>query len=250
MRLPYNASQAVSNRLTATAFSILLSPMNGKRIWFLGVLCFSIAATTQASLVFEKTELDLTPDLNAAKVDAIFNYENKGDTPIHIKAVKPSCGCTTAALAKNDVAPGEKGTITATFSIGDRTGIQVKTVTVETDDPKAPQTVLTFKATIAQMLEVQPNFVFWEANEPAQPKTIIAKAGKGVTIKKVEVVPSSGDFTAKVEPGANAGEFKIQIQPKDTTKPLNASFTIKSDVAPAKLYYASARVLPPGMAKP
>jgi len=224
--------------------------MNGKRIWFLGVLCFAIAATTQAALVFEKTELDLKPDLGASKVDAVFNYENKGDAPVHIKAVKPSCGCTTAALAKNDVAPGEKGTITATFNIGDRTGVQVKTVMVETDDPKTPQTVLTFKATIAQMLEVQPNFVFWQANEPAQPKTIIAKAAKGVTVKKVDVISSNGDFTAKVEPGSTAGEFKIQVQPKDTTKPLNATLTIKPDAAPAKVYYASARVMPPGTAKP
>ena len=224
--------------------------MNGKRIWFLGVLCFAIAATTQAALVFEKTELDLKPDLGASKVDAVFNYENKGDAPVHIKAVKPSCGCTTAALAKNDVAPGEKGTITATFNIGDRTGVQVKTVMVETDDPKTPQTVLTFKATIAQMLEVQPNFVFWQANEPAQPKTILAKAGKGVTVKKVDVISSSGDFTAKVEPGSTAGEFKIQVQPKDTTKPLNATLTIKPDAVPAKVYYASARVMPPGTAKP
>ncbi|PYI92251.1 MAG: hypothetical protein DME97_10985 [Verrucomicrobia bacterium] len=224
--------------------------MNGKRIWFFGVLCFAVAATTQAALVFEKTELDLKPEMGAQKVDAVFNYENKGDTPVHIKAVKPSCGCTTAALAKNDVAPGEKGTITATFNIGDRTGVQVKTVTVETDDPKAPQTVLTFKATIAQLFELQPNFVFWQANEAAQPKTIIAKAAKGVTVKNVEVVSSSGDFTAKVEPGPAAGEFKIQVQPKDTTKPLNASFTIKPDVTPPKVYYASARVLPPGTAKP
>jgi len=224
--------------------------MNGKRIWFFGVLCFAVAATTQAALVFEKTELDLKPEMGAQKVDAVFNYENKGDTPVHIKAVKPSCGCTTAALAKNDVAPGEKGTITATFNIGDRTGVQVKTVTVETDDPKAQQTVLTFKATIAQLLELQPSFVFWQANEAAQPKTIIAKAAKGVTVKNVEVVSSSGDFTAKVEPGPAAGEFKIQVQPKDTTKPLNASFTIKPDVTPAKVYYASARVLPPGTAKP
>jgi hypothetical protein len=100
------------------------------------------------------------------------------------------------------------------------------------------------------LLEVQPNFVFWQANEPAQPKTIIAKAGKGVTIKKVEVVPSSGDFTAKVEPGANAGEFKIQIQPKDTTKPLNASFTIKPDLTPEKVFYATARVMPAGAVQP
>jgi hypothetical protein len=102
--------------------------MNGKRIWFLGLLCFSLAATTQAALVFEKTTLDLNPDMGAATAEAIFKYENKGDTPVHIKAVKPSCGCTTAALAKNDVAPGEKGEIKATFNIGDRSGLQVKTI--------------------------------------------------------------------------------------------------------------------------
>jgi uncharacterized protein DUF1573 len=224
--------------------------MNGKRIWFLGILSFSLAAATQASLVFDKTTVDLNPDMGASTAVAVFKYENKGDAPVHIKAVKPSCGCTTAALAKNDVAPGEKGEIKATFTIGDRSGLQVKTITVETDDMKAPQTVLTFKATIAQLLEVTPNFVFWQANEPAQPKTIIAKAGKGVTVKKVDVTSSSGDFTAKVEPGSTAGEFKIQIQPKDTNKPLNASLTIKPDMTPEKVYYASARVMPPGTAKP
>jgi hypothetical protein len=216
----------------------------------LGILPLLIGATAQAALVFDKTWLDLNPEMGAAKVDAVFKFENKGTTPVHIKAVKPSCGCTTAALAKNDIAPGEKGEITATFNIGDRSGVQVKTVTVETDDPQSPQTVLTFKATIAQLLELQPTFVFWQANEPAQPKTIIAKAAKGATIKKVDVTSSSGDFTTKVEPGSNAGEFKIEISPKDTAKPLNATLTIKPDTTPAKAFYAAARVMPPGTAKP
>ena len=241
MRLPYN--------IDTVSVLLFALPMNAQRFLVTGAFCFLVAASTQASLVFEKTELDLNPELGASKVDAVFKYENKGDTPVHIKAVKPSCGCTTAALAKNDVAPGEKGQITATFSIGDRSGIQVKTVTVETDDPKAPQTVLTFKANIAQLLDLQPSFVFWQANEPAQPKTIIAKAAKGTTIKKVDVTASSTDFTAKVVPGSN-GEFKIEVQPKDTTKPLNATLTIKPDVTPAKVYFASARVMPPGTAKP
>jgi hypothetical protein len=223
--------------------------MNAKRFLFAGALCLLVAASTQASLVFEKTELDLNPEVGASKVDAVFKYENKGDTPIHIKAVKPQCGCTTAALAKNDVAPGEKGQITATFNIGDRIGVQTKTVTVETDDPKAPQTVLTFKANISQLLDLQPSLVSWDANEPATPKTIVAKAAKGTTVKKVDVTSSNGDFTAKVEPGSN-GEFKIQVQPKDTTKPFNATLTIKPDVSPAKTFFATARVMPPGTAKP
>lgn len=224
--------------------------MNGKRFLFLGLLSLAVAASMQASLVFEKTQLELNPEMGATSAVAVFKYENKGDTPIHIKAVKPSCGCTTAALAKNDVAPGEKGEISATFNIGTMTGVQTKTVTVETDDPKAPQTILSFKATIAQILELQPTFVFWQANEPAQPKTIVAKAGKGVYLKKIDVVSSSGDFTAKVEPSSAPGEFRIQVQPKDTSKPVNASLTIKPDFNPAKVYYASARVMPPGTAKP
>ncbi len=212
----------------------------------LGLLGFSLAATAQAALLFEKTQVDVQPELGAANAVAVFKYENKGSAPVHIKAVRPSCGCTTAALAKNDVAPGEKGEITATLNIGDRTGVQTKTITVETDDAQQPQTVLTLKATIAQYLELQPTFVYWQAGEAGTPKTIVAKAGKGVTVKKVDVTSSSGDFTAKVEPGSGAGEFKIVVQPKDTAKPLNATLTIKPDTGSgaAKQYFAAARVMP------
>lgn len=226
--------------------------MNGKKNLLLGVLSLAIAATADASLSWDKTELDLKPAIGAATAVGVFKYENKGDKPVHFNAVRPSCGCTTAALAKNDVAPGEKGEITATLNIGDRTGLQTKTITVETDDPKAPSTVLTLKAMIAQVLELDPPFVVWEAGENAKPKTILAKAGKEVTVKNIEVTSSSADFTTKVEPGAGAGEFKINVQPKDTAKPLNATLTIKPDAAttPAKPYYVNARVNPPAPTKP
>ena len=226
--------------------------MNAKRILFLSVVSLWIAAAAQAALVWEKTTIELNPVLGAPNAVGVFKYENKGGTPIHFKsAPRTSCGCTVAALQKNEVAPGEKGEITATFNIGDRTGVQMKTITVETDDPQNPTTVLTLKANIAQLLELQPAFVFWQAGEEAKPKTILAKAGKGVTLKNLEVTSSSGDFTAKVEPGP-AGQFKINVQPKDTAKALNATLTVKPDAGSgaAKVYYAQARVMPPGTAKP
>jgi hypothetical protein len=226
--------------------------MNGKKILFLGVLSLAVGATAQASLSWEKTELELKPAIGAPTAVGVFKYENKGDKPVHFNAVRPQCGCTTAALAKNDVAPGEKGEITATFNIGERTGLQTKTITVETDDPKTPTTVLTLKATIAQVLELEPGNVTWESGEAAKPKTILAKAGKDVTVKNIEVTSSSADFTAKVEPGSGPGEFKINVQPKDTAKAVNATLTVKPDTAvtPPKVYYASVRVMPPGTAKP
>jgi hypothetical protein len=227
--------------------------MNAKRFFFLSVVCLSIAGTAQATLVWEKTTIELKPAMGAPSAVGVFKYENKGDKPVRFKSSpRTSCGCTVAALQKNEVAPGEKGEITATFNIGDRTGVQMKTITVETDDPQSPTTVLTLKATIAQLLELQPAFVFWQAGEEAKPKTILAKAGQGVTLKNLEVTSSSGDFTAKVERGSGEGYFKINVQPKDTAKALNATLTVKPDAGAGagKVYYASARVMPPGTAKP
>lgn len=220
--------------------------MNGRRTLFLSLLCFAIATAAQAGLIWEKTELDLHPAMGDATAVGVFKYTNKGNKPIHFKSVRPSCGCTTAALPKNDVAPGEKGEITATFTIGDRTGLQVKTVTVDTDDAQQPQTVLTLKATITQALELQPAMVFWQIGEEPKPKNITAKSGQDVALKSIEVTSSSPDFTAKVEPGTGAGEFRIVVQPRETTHPVNATLTIKPDGSSgsAKIYSATARVMP------
>ena len=215
----------------------------------LGALFLCISTGAQAQLAWEKTEIELNPAPGADSAVATFKYENKGTTPINIKAVRTSCGCTTAALKKNDVAPGEKGEIVATLKTGDRTGQQVKTVTVDTDDPKNLQVVLTLKANIAQLLDLQPAFVFWQANEDPKPKTIVAKAGKGVTIKSLEVTSSTPDFTTKVEPGSTAGEFNIIVQPKETGHQATANLTIKPDkgAGEGKVFNASARVMPPAV---
>jgi Protein of unknown function (DUF1573) len=212
----------------------------------LGALFLCISTGAQAQLAWEKTEIELNPAAGTDSAVATFKYENKGTTPINIKAVRTSCGCTTAALKKNDVAPGEKGEIVATLKTGDRTGQQVKTVTVDTDDPKNLQVVLTLKANIAQLLDLQPAFVFWQANEDPKPKIIVAKAGKGVTIKSLEVTSSTPDFTTKVESGSTAGEFKIIVQPKETGHQATANLTIKPDkgAGEGKVFNASARVMP------
>ena len=210
-----------------------------------------LCATTlaQAELTWEKTELEQSPQPGADSAVFTFKYENKSDKQIHINAVRPSCGCTTATLKSNDVKPGEKGEIVATLKTGDHAGVLQKTVTVETDDPKQPNTVLTLKATVAQVLEVEPALVFWQAKEEPKPKTITVKVGKGVNIKKLDVTCSGPEFTTKVEPGSAAGEFKIVVTPHDTEHQLNATLTIKpdrsaGDVLAAKVFTATARVMP------
>src|SRR6202040_3844570 len=111
-----------------------------------------------------QTMIDLHPALGDKQAIAHFKYQNVGKTPVHFKYVKASCGCTAAQSQKDQVNPGEKGEVTATFNIGDRTGMQVKTVTVQTDDPDPAHStmLLTLKADITAALEAKPPFVFWQ----------------------------------------------------------------------------------------
>ena len=211
---------------------------------------FALAALVQsahAELKWEQTSVDLRPGFNDKQAVAHFKYENVGNTPIHFKSVHASCGCTTAQTQNEQVGPGQKGEITATFNIGGRTGTQVKTVTVQTDDPERSTIVLTLKAVITPLLEFQPALVYWQNGEEPKPKIITAKANKDAAIKKLDVASSTPDFAAKVDAGSAPNEFRISVQPRDTTKAVYATLTIKPD-SPANtgnMFAAAARVMPP-----
>src|SRR6476659_349254 len=221
--------------------------MNTNFLKLIGV--FALAALVQsahAELKWEQTSVDLRPAFNDKQAVAHFKYQNVGNTPIHFKSVHASCGCTTAQTQNEQVAPGQKGEITATFNIGGRTGTQVKTVTVQTDDPEPSTVVLTLKAVITPLLELQPTLVYWQNGEEPKPKSITAKANKDAAVKKLDVASSTPDSTAKVDAGSAPNEFRISVQPRDTTKAVYATLTIKPD-SPANTgnMFAAARVMPP-----
>lgn len=208
-----------------------------------GAVFLGLLSTAQGQLAWEKTQIELAPKPGDTSAVATFRYENKGSAPIKITSVKSSCGCTVPALKKNEVAPGEKGELTATFNIGNRTGMQQKTVTVHTDDPSQPVTNLVLSANIVEAMEIQPKFVYWQSGEEAKPKKITVKASKGTPITKVEVKSSIPDFTTKVVPGSSPGEFIISVSPRDTTRQLSARLTIQPDYP--QTFYATARVTGP-----
>src|SRR5690242_4574136 len=179
-------------------------------------LSFIFCLAARAELKWEQTAVELHPARGDKQAIGHFKYQNAGKTPVHFKSVHASCGCTAAQSQKDQVGPGEKGEITATFTIGDRVGQQVKTVTVETDDPAHPMMTLTMKTNIPQVLEITPNFVFWQAGEDPKPKTVIAKADKSAPVQALEVKSTSPEFEAKVDKGSKSGEFQISVTPKET----------------------------------
>src|SRR5437667_8356947 len=158
-----------------------------------------ICITARAGLKWDQTMIELHPTAADKQAIGHFKYQSAGSKPVRFKSVRTSCGCTAAQTQKEEVPPGEKGEITATFNIGERTGTQVKTVTVETDDPANVTTVLTLKAVIPQQLEITPTFVFWGQGEAPKPKTIVVRAAKDFPVKPLKVQLSSQDFQGHVD---------------------------------------------------
>ena len=207
---------------------------------FAFTLSIALCVTARAGLKWDQTSLELHPTATDKQAIGHFKYQNTGDKPVKFKSVRTSCGCTAAQTQKEDVPAGEKGEITATFNIGERTGTQVKTVTVETDDPANVTTVLTLKAVIPQQLEITPTFVFWGQGEAPKPKTIVVRAAKDFPVKHLKVTSSSPDFQAKVEETGN-GQFKIDVQPQETNKQTASTLTIQPEDS-QKIFYATARI--------
>jgi Protein of unknown function (DUF1573). len=207
---------------------------------FAFTLSIVLCLTARAGLKWDQTAIELHPTVTDKQAIGHFKYENTGDKPVKFKSVKTSCGCTAAQTQKEEVPAGEKGEITATFNIGERTGTQVKTVTVETDDPANVTTVLTLKAVIPQQLEITPTFVFWGQGEAPKPKTIVVRAAKDFPVKHLKVTSSSPDFRAKVEETGN-GQFKIDVQPQETNRLIASTLTIQPEDS-QKIFYATARI--------
>jgi hypothetical protein len=207
---------------------------------FAFILSIVICVSAHAELKWDPTMVELHPATADKQAIGHFKYQNTGSKPVRFKSVRTSCGCTAAQSQKEEVPPGEKGEVTATFNIGERTGTQVKTVTVETDDPEHVTTVLTLKAVIPQQLEITPTFVFWGQGEAPKPKTIVVRAAKEFPVKHLKVTSSSPDFQTKVEENGN-GQFKIDVEPKDTSRQIASTLTIQPEDS-QKIFYATARI--------
>jgi len=225
------------------------------RILIFTLSIFAVVAA-RADLKWEQTTVDAHPAVGDKTAVAHFKYENVGKAPVHFKSVKASCGCTTTQTQKDVVNPGEKGEIVATLNIGDRSGQQTKTVSVQTDEPPPAQSAitLTLKANIPQAIEIKPTFVYWTSGEAPKPKKVSIKASKDFPAKNITIKSNSQNFESKVEPGKE-GEWTIEVTPKDTSHPMGTALLIQTDYpkeAP-KSFYVNVQVTqpqPPPMLRP
>ena len=203
-----------------------------------------LSAPCAAQLQWESRELEFSPSADQTPVTAHFKFQNVGQSEIKITSVSTSCGCTTAALEKNTVPPGEKGEIEATFHVGGRVGSQQKTILVESTDPESVKTSLTLRVRIPAVAQVSPNALQWQLGAAPSAQAINIRILNDLPIHAVSATSSDPRILARVEQAVPSKEYRVIVEPKGTSEPVTAVLNIKTDypVENPKEYTAVARI--------
>ncbi len=101
----------------------------------LGILVtFAVSAQEKSAdspvLAFNESSKDFGDITQGEKVEHVFKFENKGNSPLIISNVAASCGCTVPNWPKDPVPPGEKGEIKVTFNSSGKMGKQNSVVRI------------------------------------------------------------------------------------------------------------------------
>ena len=95
------------------------------------LLCSLLAMSQKAVISFEEKTHDFGKvNEEDGKITYVFDFTNKGNTPLVVNKVQASCGCTTPTWTKEPIEPGKKGSITVTYNPTGRPGAFTKTITV------------------------------------------------------------------------------------------------------------------------
>ncbi|MBD3410113.1 MAG: DUF1573 domain-containing protein [Ignavibacteriales bacterium] len=100
------------------------------------------------AIAFESNAHDFGTVTEGDVLECEFTIRNDGASPLIIKDVMTSCGCTVAAPEKTALDPGERAGLLVEFDTKNRHGRTTRTITVVSNDPRKPYAILTVYAVI------------------------------------------------------------------------------------------------------
>jgi hypothetical protein len=149
--------------------------------------------------------------------------KNVGDKELIIYQSKPACGCTSDALEKSNLKPGESTTLKFTVNVGSTTGQLMKSISLTTNAAPDSVKVIFLKANIQRLLTVEPQFISFYPlyiGKESQTTAKIKNSGKD-PVKLLEFTVNNGLTVGKKTPitvPAN-GEVEIPIKVTGPAQP-------------------------------
>jgi hypothetical protein len=207
------------------------------------LLC-AFSGSAFGQLTWEKPEQTFNSKPQDEAVVAKYRFTNTGTEPLKIENVRTSCGCTTAALAKTQYAPGESGEIEAKFIFSGRTGKQEKAITVTTSVAPQQPTILRLFVNIEEPVKIEPEVVLWRVGEQADPKTIHIAVADDSPVKIESVISDNPSVLLQITEIKPGKEYEVKVTPTDVKRPTGATLMIHTDYPPdnPQTRYAYARL--------
>lgn len=112
--------------------------MTLKRIYMAGAgICLAVSLWAQPKFTVNHEVANMGEVIFQLPRQVSFSVTNKGNQPLVIKQVTPSCGCTTVEWPRAAIAPGESGEITALYDAA-MLGVFQKELEVYTNAAEEP----------------------------------------------------------------------------------------------------------------
>ncbi|MFC1792862.1 DUF1573 domain-containing protein [Planctomycetota bacterium] len=158
-------------------------------------------------------------------------FTNTGEAPLKITKVARCCGVVTK-LGKMEYEPGETGTLEVTWNSGSRPSSMRRKLTIHSNDPKMPQTVLNLKAKVVLQVDWKPKSLrlsLDEENAGCPKITINSLDNQSFSILQFK---STADcISADVDSSVKATKFilepkvNIEAMPKNLKGRININLT-------------------------
>lgn len=194
----------------------------------------ALAAVSQADgLAFERVLEEVKASADATQVTADFKFTNKGDKPVTIAKSDPGCSCLSVQISggKLKYAPGESGTVRATFDVGNFSGTVDKAIGLWLDDAAGdkPSMHLTVRIEIPVLVNMEPKTATWDVGAKPEPKTISIRMAEGHTIKVLSAKCSSPLFQQELKTIEEGKKYDLIVTPKSADSPGMGVIRIETD---------------------
>lgn len=238
--------------------------MNRLAVFIVSIFCIYIAP----SLVDAK--IKVAPQIKILNLDSAMTYSwgtvspkqttlntqlpiiNLGTDTLHIKSVKPACGCTSAPLDKYSIAPGDTSILSISLRTTGYKGNVLKGIAIESDDPTDPELYFFIQANIVYPISFEPNeyLVFLNSvpNKIYNQKLVLKNTtDKDITI--TDISASSGEITYNLSVGTKISarssvELRVNFKPTSAQN-FHGTINFKTDCQDDDLFRVYIKGIPP-----
>ncbi|QDT37382.1 DUF1573 domain-containing protein [Stratiformator vulcanicus] len=216
------------------------------------------------SLAFDEYLVNATEVRGAGTLAARYRFTNRGDEPVQIEQLKPSCGCLAPKYPEGEIAPGETGeVILRVDTLNEKPGAKhyysdVFYRTAQTDDAPMQSARVHLKFVIDRPdITVEPRgMTFYQNATEATEQQLVITDHREEPFRVIEVISSSPAVSAEVvEAGAASAPGRhvliVRAEPIDDGGDVQAFLTAKTDddrhpLVRIPIYVRSTAALMPG----